>query len=660
MLTLGDMCAEPDFSLRSVDGSPSGADRVVDAVRVLGATSWDRDPLVDVGDELVVIRPFGDGPADRQPGKGRGEAKEAAERLLRELARQRATALVVAVDRHGAASVPAAIRISAARLNLPLLTTTKSLQQWSELAPRLREYRRRHAEWQAEQLAALLNRLPDRLDDADVAVMQRVADWLAAALEGEVLVSDPQRGVLAASPTTAPGTFAPLLMARSVEPSGAASPNTRFVPLAGAGSGTVLAVTARRPFDDAGTDLMRHAAKVLGLIDQADRRHHQVADAERELKLSAFQLLMIGEEAAAQRVLAPLAPGLLDMESVRVYVIDCGDEDREITARLAERAVADHALMVRCPAFNHLIVLDPARDGAPGNAYDFSDLPSGTTSGTPSETAEALRRIVTSLPSHRMGGSRVRELGEVADAYEEARNALAQASRLPDRVALGEDRMHLVDVLPPKTARRWAGTLLHPLLTLPMSRRDQLLRTLDLGLEVRHKAAGRLLGIHRNTVTHRMNTCFDLLGLDRDSVLNQIVVSAALKIVIAHGHDDLSTDPEADFVAMMSVPEVRAWAESFLSPLRDDPRDLPRTLRAWLENDTHVESTATALDISPVTVRAHLRTAAPLIQRELTLDLYGNSLPDDDEHVLSGVRPLAFALHTTTGRPLLPSRPVHG
>ncbi|MFG2027596.1 helix-turn-helix domain-containing protein [Streptomyces sp. NPDC048825] len=658
MLTLGDMCAEPDFSLRIVDGSPPAADRVVDAVRVLPGTSWHRDPLGDAGDELVVIRPFGDGPADRQSGKD--QAKQAAERLLRELARQRATALVVAVDRHGAASVPAAIRISAARLNLPLLTTTKSLQQWSELAPRLREYRRRHAEWQAEQLAALLNRLPDRLDDADVAVMQRVADWLAAALEGEVLVSDPQRGVLAASPATAPGTFAPLLMARSVEPSGAPSPNTRFVPLAGAGSGTVLAVTARRPFDDAGTDLTRHAAKVLGLIDQAGRRHHQVADAERELKLSAFQLLMIGEEAAAQRVMAPLAPGLLDMEFVRVYVIDCADEDREITARLGERAVADHALLVRCPAFNHLIVIDPARDGAPGNTYDTSAMPSGMTSGTPSETAEALRRIVTSLPSHRMGGSRVRELGGVADAYEEARNALAQASRLPDRVALAEDRMHLVDVLPPKTARRWAGTLLHPLLTLPMSRRDQLLRTLDLGLEVRHKAAGRLLGIHRNTVTHRMNSCFDLLGLDRDSVLNQIVVSAALKIVIAHGHDDLSTDPEADFVAMVSVPEVRAWAESFLHPLKDDPRDLPRTLRAWLENDTHVESTATALDISPATVRAHLRTAAPLIQRELTLDLDGDSLPDDDEHVLSGVRPLAFALHATTGRPLLPSRPVHG
>ncbi|MER5226253.1 hypothetical protein [Streptomyces flaveus] len=648
MLTLGDLCAEPDFSLRVVDGSPPAADRVVDAVRVLPGTSWDRDPLGDVGDELVVIRPFGDGPADRQWGK------DAAERLVRELARQRATALVVAVGRHGAAAVPAAIRVSAGRRNVPLLTTTKTLQEWSDLAPRLREYRRRHAEWQAEQLAALLNRLPDRLADADVTVMQRVADWLAAALEAEVLVSDPQRGVLAASPETAPGTFAPLLVGRSVEPSGALSPNTRFVPLAGGGSGTVLAVAASRPFDDAGTDLTRHAAKVLGLIDQAGRRHHQVAYAERELRLSAFQLLMIGEEAAAQRVMAPLAPGLLDMESIRVYVIDCAEEDREITARLGERAVADHALLVRCPAFNHLIVVDLARDGDPGKSYEPGNP------YDPSDTAEALRRIVASLPSHRMGGSRTHELGEVADAYEEARTALAVAGQLPDRVALAEERMHLVDVLPPKTARRWAGTLLHPLLTLPMSRRDQLLRTLDLGLELRHKAAGRLLGIHRNTVTHRITTCFDLLGLDRDRVLNQVVVSAALKIVIAHGHDDLSTDPEADFVAMVSVSEVRAWAESFLRPLTDDPRDLPRTLRAWLENDTHVESTATALDISPVTVRAHLRTAAPLIQRELTLDLDADSLPDTDEHVLSGVRPLAFALHATTGRPLLPGRPVHG
>ncbi|MFD0852591.1 helix-turn-helix domain-containing protein, partial [Actinomadura adrarensis] len=91
-------------------------------------------------------------------------------------------------------------------------------------------------------------------------------------------------------------------------------------------------------------------------------------------------------------------------------------------------------------------------------------------------------------------------------------------------------------------------------------------------------------------------------------------------------------------------------------PLRDDRRNLLRTLSAWLGNDTHTESTARELGISPITVRNHVRAAVPLLQRELVPDHDGNAVPDEDERVLRGVRPLAFALHISTGHPRLPIR----
>lgn len=144
------------------------------------------------------------------------------------------------VGQHGAQSVPVVIRSSAVRLGVPLLTTTKELHDWHELIPRLREYRYRQAEWHADQLTALLNRLPDRLadahtvTDADTDAMQRIADWLAAAVDADVVVSDPLRGVLAAAPD---------VLTR--QPPRTAFPRTRTesLPLGAAGSGAVLSVT---------------------------------------------------------------------------------------------------------------------------------------------------------------------------------------------------------------------------------------------------------------------------------------------------------------------------------------------------------------------------------------------------------------------------------
>ncbi|WP_405884940.1 helix-turn-helix domain-containing protein [Streptomyces sp. NBC_01136] len=622
MPTLSSLCEEPDFCLRFVNGGPT-ADRTVDSVRALSLAATAGGTLGDVRDALVVIGDFWV--------SGRTSLHEGVEPLLRELSRQRAAGLAVVVREHGAQAVPVVIRSSAVRLGIPLLTTTKTLRDWRELIPRLREYRYRQAEWHADQLTALLNRLPDRFTDAgaDTDAMQPIADWLAAAVDAEVVVSDPLRGVLAAAPDA---------LARRAPRT--ASPQAESLPLSAAAFAAVLSVTSRRPLDDVRTDLLGHAAKVLGLIDQA-RLRDQLTEARREVQLSVLQLLMVGEEVAAQRVMAGLAPGLLATESVRVHVIDCARHDREVALRQAEDAVAGRALLARCPVFNHLIVVDP--------------LP--TDEDAPRSVRHALGKVVATLPGHHMGGSRVYALSRVADAYTQAAGTLVTARRMPGRVALAEQRPDLVDVLPPATARRWAGTLLRPVLTLPAGAREQLVRTLELGLEFQHTAVGRLLGIHRNTVTHRIDKGFDLLGLDRGQVLNRVVVSTALQVVVKYGHDARSADPAADFAAMVSAPEVRAWADSFLEPLRTDRRDLLRTLRVWLENDTHTGRTAAALDLAPVTVRSHLRAAAPLIQRDLLVGPDETDVLDGNEHgqTLSGVRPLAFALHAGTGRPSLPA-----
>ncbi|MGW1500330.1 helix-turn-helix domain-containing protein [Streptomyces mirabilis] len=628
MPTLINLCEEPDFCLRFVNGGPM-ADRAVDSVRALSLAATAGGSLGDVRDALVVI---GDVWAS-----GRTSVHEGVEPLLRELSRQRAAGLAVVVGQHGAQSVPVVIRSSAVRLGVPLLTTTKELHDWHELIPRLREYRYRQAEWHADQLTALLNRLPDRLADAhtaadaDTDAMQRIAEWLAAAVDAEVVVSDPLLGVLASAPD---------VLTRQPPRTDFPRTRTESLPLSAAGFGAVLSVTPRRPLDDVRTELLGHAAKALGLIDRT-RLPDQLAETRREVQLSVLQLLMVGEEVAAQRVLAGLAPGLLATESVRVHVIDCAREDREVALRRAEDALAGRALLARCPVFNHLIVVDPLQpdEDAPGGVWHM------------------LEAVVAALPGHCMGGSRVYALSSVADAYTQAAGTLVTARRTAGRVALAEQRADLMDVLPPATARRWAGTLLRPVLTLPTGPREQLVRTLELGLEFPHTAVARLLGIHRNTVTHRISKGFALLGLDRGQVLNRVVVSTALQVVVKYGHDAHSADPAADFTAMVSAPEVRAWADSFLEPLRADRRDLLRTLRVWLENDTHTGRTAAALDLAPVTVRSHLRAAAPLIQRDLPVGPDETKALDGNEHeqALSGVRPLAFALHADTGRPSLPA-----
>lgn len=645
--TLTELCHSPEYGLSFVntyaDGDTRTATRTVHAVRVVPDPTSGNAQLQDCAGVLVVV--------DRHGLCARDTTRGSAEPLLRTLVRQGVAGLAVAVEEHGPQAVPVAVRSSADRLGLPLLTSTRSVARWRELEERLNEDCLAQVDGHAEQLTALLNLLPGRIAEAGPGAMRRVVAWLAAALDAEVMVSDPQRGVLAAAPPTASDRLAPLLARQVVRPgpatNGSASASTttsptRLLPLDSPAPGVVLALAARHPVDEAGDDLIRHATKVLGLLDQAQLRG-RLAAAERDVHLSALQLLMLGEEAAAQRVLVGLAPGLLATDKVRVYLVDCAAGSREDTARALERALVGRALLGRCPAFNHVVVVDPLDDGGEEG---------------PESTSQVLRRQVGASPGHTLGASRPHALGDAPDAYAEATDALTTARTTPSGVAFVGERHHLVDVLPVDHARRWSGALLHPLLTEPTARREELLHTLDLGLELPHKTAGQALGIHRNTVTHRVDHCFAALHLDRGNVLDRILLSTALRIRHTHGHQP-PTDPEPgaadNFAAMLAAPEVRSWAAQLLDPLSGDPRDLLRTLRTWLAHNTHVNATAAALALSPATVRNHLHAALPLIRHEPPLAWHGVPPLADGVRALSGIRPLTLALYATTGTPPLPS-----
>ncbi|WP_051940045.1 helix-turn-helix domain-containing protein [Phaeacidiphilus oryzae] len=648
MPDLQELCRIAEFRLAPADAG-TAAERAVRRVRVrVGAevSTPARAEEASEGpgaltDTLVVAD--GGGPA------------RALTALLAELAERQAAGLALHVPRHGAAAVPGTVRSAAGRLGVPLLTTTASLAEWARLAPRLADLVGREDRRRAGDLAALLDRLPTRPSDPDA--LLGVAEWLSQALPGgQVMVSDPLRGVLAASPATAPTALAPLLVQQAVGGVAVGSGPLRGVPAAAGSSarlhtriiqlaptGATLSAASCEAFGERSRELMRRAAQVLGLIaqcveDRAERAGPAGRTALNAARLAAFQLLMVGDAGAAERVMAGISPGLLSREEAYCYVVECGGTDREETAGPIERAVDDRAMLVRCPAFDHhLIVVHPC-------ASEPEDR----------RLREALAEIVRARPGHRLGGSRPGPLGELAAAYTSAVTALVLARRAPDRVVFADEQPRLIDVLDPEPARRWAGTLLRPLLRQPTGRRGRLLDTLALGLEFRAAPAAAIIGCHRNTLDARLRTAFNLLGLDRNSDSARVRVSLAVQIAGQWGYDESDTDPEADFRAMLSGPAVRQWAAGVLEPLAPGPgdgRDLRRTVRAWVtEADCNAERAAEALGVSTATVRRHLAAVGPLLQRELyipggqeDLDLAAID-PRQEDETLSGLRPLWFAV----------------
>ncbi|TQE38899.1 PucR family transcriptional regulator [Streptomyces ipomoeae] len=612
----------------------------------------------------VVARPMADlqhGLADSSTGNGTlflvsldtsapsRPTAQALDHLIRLLARHKAAGLVLAAHGQDLHALPEPTQAVANSLELPLLTTSAEATAWERVNEDLQVQRARFAERQVEHLDGLLSRLPTRL--ADPTATRRIADWLSVALDAEVLVTSARRGVLAAAPDSAPAGLAHAVITEThnATPPGPGAMHTRIVSISPGAPDSDdearLAIASHTPFDTAAATLIQHAAKLLGLCDQARREHRTEVETPRSVRHAAFQLLMRGETVLAQVVYTGAAQALLDTETARVYVVDTGPHDREDTLRWCERALADQAIVSACPGKpKHILVLDPLRE------HDRVET--------------VLRDLIAERQGHLMGQSRLHPLAETAVGYMEALSAVGNAAATPQRISLGGSEVKFAPLLPRREAKAWAAHLMAPLLNDFTGRGDEqklLLETLPTALSFKHTEAAGGLGVHRNTVTQRLNRAGKILSLDlRGSMNDRVLTLLALDILALPNPDDDPADPvdAPDFAALMMTGAadgtVKAWAEDRLGPVQADQRDLVETLCVWLENNLSTKETARALGLSEATVRNHTRDAATLLGMDFSTKMIG--VHDTD---VMTVADIALALHVLLGRPPLtqPPRP---
>ncbi|MET9669657.1 helix-turn-helix domain-containing protein [Streptomyces sp. NPDC006475] len=557
----------------------------------------------------------------------------AIERVLPALAKYRAAGLVLVVPDHSALALRPSLKAAAGRLRIPLLSTTAGAATWDSAHASIRDCRLQYAERQVERLTGLMGTLPAQW--ADATALASITDWLSDALEAQVLVSEPERGVLSAAPDIAAEQLThpigrdPGEIDSSNRAAVQSGIHTRVVSIAPTRQGeAVLTVSADRPFDEADNLLITHAAKVLGLVDQAQRDYATITQSAREARSISYQLLMNGETDKAQRVMQGLSVGLTDAAGARVYIIDCGSGgQRELSIRRCELAATGRAMVVRCPAEeSHIVIVEPVQ----GPQRDSSQA----------GIAPDLQRLVLSLTGHHLGGSGHRLLTMIAAAREEALTALRLTKHVREPYALAEGDTNLVDLLDPKGARSWALRQLAPIRQeLAPPQAEQLERTLSVAFNHPRTIAARILEVHRNTVATRLNRAGELLDRDLNRILNRVVVGLAIDVVACpdHAHGEAAAG-RIELSDLLTSPPVRSWAETLLEPVIADRRKLSRTLTTWLETDQNVEKTATSLGLSEATIRNHLKTIEVLTSRRL--------------NTLNGLRDLTVALAVCTPAPI--------
>ncbi|MGI5451723.1 helix-turn-helix domain-containing protein [Streptomyces sp. CA-249302] len=443
--------------------------------------------------------------------------------------------------------------------------------------------------------------------------VRRVVGWLAEAVRGTACLQDEAGAVLAGTriPLDEGGLVAEIVGGRIA--SAAWDGEGRHLRLVRVdqpqpGGAGVLVVSRETPFDRRTSDIVTHSAQVIELLLRADETataRRRLERAAADLRLAILQLLMVEDTVSARRVAAGLWPGLLDTDSACVYVLEGGAEERDHIAEECLAATRERALVVRCPAMDvHVIVVTP-RDAA----------------------ADELRAVIGRRPGTLLGGSAPHSLARTATAYGQAVSALAVARFRPDKRAVYAERTHPERLMDPAALHGWTTRLLHPLDTLAHHTRAELLATTRLGLEFTAVSAAKVLGVSRNTVRARMERVETLLHTDFADLTVRAVVHLALNTQVGLGEEpgEVVEAAPAGLDDLLAGPALRTWAHDLLGRLDPDARDLRRTLRTWIAAGGNAERAAQDLGVHAQTVREHVRSAEPVLERQLLAagsDLY--------------------------------------
>ncbi|GAB2917986.1 helix-turn-helix domain-containing protein [Streptomyces mayteni] len=347
-------------------------------------------------------------------------------------------------------------------------------------------------------------------------------------------------------------------------------------------------------------------------------------DRSRQLRFAVLSALMEGQPFLARRMMAGAVPPVLDAATIRVYLLRCGPVDRDRISETYQDRLGFHGpdLMVRCPVYSHHLICVLAEDADDAGGH-----------------REILLRLVRENPRYSVGISAPHSLGAVGEAYAQASNALAVARTCPTRVADYQGQSPLVPLLPAREALAWARAHLRRLSGAP----GLTVKVTRLAVDVPQAGVARLLGISRNTVRAHVRRAEEALGTDLNDVRSRAVLALALAVAGPRvGAEDDVEEPAPTLDELFHAQPAVAWAEAFLGPLREEAghRALVATLDAWIDADTDARRAATHLGINRNTVRARLRTAERLLQRDLL-------------STGAGVHDLVHALRITRETPVL-------